>query len=156
MLGILLDMKWAILTRKAVGVLLILSGSYSVYVFIFVLWDSKERGLDIGFDYLSFIDFWAPIISSVVSLFFITLGVIVAFKGKNWWLVAIGSIFTLLTPIVWQMFPTIREAYVIIPRIIAFLISIMAIILTTFTRKYFKRATSDQRPVKNSAESKII
>lgn len=138
-------MKWASLTRKTAGVLLICSDVYSIYVLIFVLWHMAKFDYNIGFNYLDFTDFWAPVISSIISLHVTTFGIIAVFKRKNWWLALIGSIFTLLTPAVWQMFPTITEAYVVIPRVIALLIGIMAIILTIFSRKYFKGVTTEPR-----------
>jgi hypothetical protein len=155
LLGALLNMEWLSHRRKAAGILLIFSGLFNVYVLIFVLWDLVKFDFDIGFSYLDFIDFWAPAISSVVSLFFITLGVIAAFKGKTWWLAATASVISLLTPIIWQMFPTTGEAYVVIPRVIAFSIGIIVTLIIILARKDFKRFKTEREPSNITEETKI-
>ena len=140
--------------RKTAGVLMFVSGLVAIYIIISTLWkfhDFFSWSELLKFHVLDWIDIWIPIICGAISIVFITLGIIATCESKRWWLAATGSIFTLLTPIVWQLWPVIREAWVVVARGIGLFIGIMTIILTLISRKDFKRFTNAEKkePLQN-------
>jgi len=129
-------MKLARITRRTGNLLLMFSGLFNVYVLIFLLWD---YGKNVPFIYRDIIDFWVPLVSCFVSLFFVVIGIVATIRAKNWGLAIAASIFTIITPIVWQMFPVTRALYVVIPRATALGISVITIILILLSKADFNR-----------------
>jgi hypothetical protein len=126
--------------RKIVCIPLILSGLFSAYILFFVIWTISDSFIEdyiIWFTDIYFVVFWMPIICSVISLIFITLGVIMALKRKKWWLVFVGSIFTLLMPIVYPLINL--QHFARVQSNIALFVSIVAIILTLLSMKDFRK-----------------
>jgi hypothetical protein len=138
-----LIMKWAPLIRKSAGISMLLSGVVAIYIIVFNIWGFRNVFFLLSefsvFNVVDWIDFWLPTICGAISVVFIILGVIATFKGKEWWLAFTGSIFTLPTPIVWQLWPATKEVYVVVPRIVGLFIGIITIILTLLSTKDFQR-----------------
>lgn len=129
-----------LVAKRIAGVLLLLSGVFSAVVLVNTVWVNagfftRDPGLILEYPFVS--DFWIPLAGSIVSLTFITLGFMAVFRGRNWPIAVVGAIFTLLTPIVWRLWPVAREPSVSIARETAVVVGVAAIILTLVSRRAF-------------------
>jgi glucan phosphoethanolaminetransferase (alkaline phosphatase superfamily) len=132
--------------RKTAGVLMLISGVVSIYIMVFTIWKFHDSFFFswselFKFNVIDWIDIWIPIICGAISTVFITLGIIATWKRKRWWLAVIGSIFSILTPVVWQLFPVTREVAVVMVRGGGILIGVITVVFTLFSRGDFKRTT---------------